>query len=109
MLVNYHKTETNDDFQKTNNQQQFLPSYDKISQHDEQNYYQTSFIGVQFQENIKDDDIKELSSQNDLIVKLEILENTKLKIQKINFSRDCLLYTSPSPRDRQKSRMPSSA
>ena len=24
-------------------------------------------------------------------------------------SRDCLLYTSPSPRDRQKSRMPSSA
>ena len=25
------------------------------------------------------------------------------------FNRDCLLYTSPSPRDRQKSRMPSSA
>ena len=25
------------------------------------------------------------------------------------FSVDCLLYTSPSPRDRQKSRMPSSA
>ena len=25
------------------------------------------------------------------------------------FSRPCLLYTSPSPRDRQKSRMPSSA
>ena len=25
------------------------------------------------------------------------------------YSRDCLLYTSPSPRDRQKSRMPSSA
>ena len=24
-------------------------------------------------------------------------------------SSDCLLYTSPSPRDRQKSRMPSSA
>ena len=33
---------------------------------------------------------------------------------KINFGldaeiKDCLLYTSPSPRDRQKSRMPSSA
>ena len=27
----------------------------------------------------------------------------------IAVSRDCLLYTSPSPRDRQKSRMPSSA
>ena len=25
------------------------------------------------------------------------------------FNRSCLLYTSPSPRDRQKSRMPSSA
>ena len=26
-----------------------------------------------------------------------------------NHERSCLLYTSPSPRDRQKSRMPSSA
>ena len=29
--------------------------------------------------------------------------------QVIAIDRDCLLYTSPSPRDRQKSRMPSSA
>ena len=28
---------------------------------------------------------------------------------KVNFNKSCLLYTSPSPRDRQKSRMPSSA
>ena len=27
----------------------------------------------------------------------------------VDFDRSCLLYTSPSPRDRQKSRMPSSA
>ena len=27
----------------------------------------------------------------------------------LNEGNDCLLYTSPSPRDRQKSRMPSSA
>ena len=27
----------------------------------------------------------------------------------VNSLRNCLLYTSPSPRDRQKSRMPSSA
>ena len=27
----------------------------------------------------------------------------------INWSRSCLLYTSPSPRDRTRSRMPSSA
>ena len=29
--------------------------------------------------------------------------------QKIRWTYSCLLYTSPSPRDRQKSRMPSSA
>ena len=32
-------------------------------------------------------------------------ENADVK----SWSSDCLLYTSPSPRDRQKSRMPSSA
>eukprot|EP00828_Plagiopyla_frontata_P025769 TRINITY_DN3309_c0_g1_i6.p3 TRINITY_DN3309_c0_g1~~TRINITY_DN3309_c0_g1_i6.p3 ORF type:complete len:139 (+),score=50.27 TRINITY_DN3309_c0_g1_i6:92-508(+) len=37
-------------------------------------------------------------------IDLEAL-NSKLKQE----SQDCLLYTSPSPRDRQKSRMPSSA
>ena len=31
------------------------------------------------------------------------------KMGKSEDHRDCLLYTSPSPRDRQKSRMPSSA
>ena len=29
--------------------------------------------------------------------------------QRIKLSKDCLLYTSPSPRDRTRSRMPSSA
>ena len=29
--------------------------------------------------------------------------------QQAALAKDCLLYTSPSPRDRQKSRMPSSA
>ena len=33
----------------------------------------------------------------------------KLKKGQRELSQDCLLYTSPSPRDRQKSRMPSSA
>jgi len=32
-----------------------------------------------------------------------------IAIQRIGLSEGCLLYTSPSPRDRQKSRMPSSA
>ena len=35
---------------------------------------------------------------------IKILENLKLKLVKV-----CLLYTSPSPRDHQPSRMPSSA
>ena len=29
--------------------------------------------------------------------------------QSVNNARDCLLYTSPSPRDTERSRMPSSA
>ena len=32
-----------------------------------------------------------------------------IKGAEINVGKACLLYTSPSPRDRQKSRMPSSA
>ena len=32
-----------------------------------------------------------------------------VKLKKYAEYNDCLLYTSPSPRDRQKSRMPSSA
>ena len=31
------------------------------------------------------------------------------RLPKRGFNKPCLLYTSPSPRDRQKSRMPSSA
>ena len=31
------------------------------------------------------------------------------KVNVLTISQTCLLYTSPSPRDRQKSRMPSSA
>ena len=40
-----------------------------------------------------------------------LLETTldPFKLQLNDFRKNCLLYTSPSPRDRQKSRMPSSA
>ena len=51
------------------------------------------------------------------IKKLQVKQNRALKIlynkdfltPTIELHKDCLLYTSPSPRDRQKSRMPSSA
>ena len=42
-------------------------------------------------------------------IKLEINNQTGSKIKEIKEYTTCLLYTSPSPRDRQKSRMPSSA
>ena len=32
-----------------------------------------------------------------------------LRCKRFGLSRDCLLYTSPSPRDMRRSRMPSSA
>ena len=38
-----------------------------------------------------------------------IIANMENDKRKIAYNCDCLLYTSPSPRDRQKSRMPSSA
>src|SRR5665213_4309607 len=45
----------------------------------------------------------------DLVSSLEgIIASTKPSVV-LTMSEDCLLYTSPSPRDRQKSRMPSSA
>ena len=39
----------------------------------------------------------------------KINQNLILPLAKIGDENPCLLYTSPSPRDRQKSRMPSSA
>ena len=41
-------------------------------------------------------------------LKLDLTRGKPAKAQ-LDLSNDCLLYTSPSPRDRQKSRMPSSA
>ena len=39
----------------------------------------------------------------------EVLEPLRAHFDKPNQTHPCLLYTSPSPRDRQKTRMPSSA
>ena len=48
------------------------------------------------------------------VVASEIAEGTGIDIASLkgvlgSLSKNCLLYTSPSPRDRQRSRMPSSA
>ena len=46
--------------------------------------------------------VESLSTDNELFKVAEIIKTEK-------HPNACLLYTSPSPRDRQKSRMPSSA
>ena len=56
---------------------------------------------------------KQLSNKNNVtVVTAEKAENFKtdnLDFYSLDLFEPCLLYTSPSPRDRQKSRMPSSA
>ena len=50
------------------------------------------------------------SNQPDLTLQnLALTDLTVRTGEVLNYTFDCLLYTSPSPRDRQKSRMPSSA
>ena len=44
-----------------------------------------------------------------LSIGIEIAALSALAAISANMGKNCLLYTSPSPRDRQKSRMPSSA
>ena len=61
----------------------------------------------------ENDAITRLSLRNKVLVFISIRNESDSKYIKslITFyhNRGCLLYTSPSPRDRQKSRMPSSA
>jgi epimerase transport system membrane fusion protein len=60
------------------------------------------------------DRLKDINSQlPNIKTRIEVLkdeiENNIIKAPSNGVITDCLLYTSPSPRDRQKSRMPSSA
>ena len=54
-------------------------------------------------------DLKLNELKNNMEHKFQTVEEKHKAIEEKQQSRDCLLYTSPSPRDRQKSRMPSSA
>ena len=53
--------------------------------------------------------IKILQEGKPSIIMAEVPEFTNKYEQEVTPDIPCLLYTSPSPRDRQKSRMPSSA
>ena len=56
---------------------------------------------------LKDEDVADLKSQVPLIKNISGVVSGNRPV--IYGNKSCLLYTSPSPRDRQKSRMPSSA
>ena len=58
------------------------------------------------------DDFKKVQIKLGTVLSVEKNEKARKPslVVKVDFGKDiCLLYTSPSPRDRQKSRMPSSA
>ena len=65
--------------------------------------------------NLKFEGLSELLEDRNLLLKVlmgkEMREDFLLseRLQSLDEVGGCLLYTSPSPRDRQKSRMPSSA
>ena len=55
----------------------------------------------------KEKSMKEVTSSE--ISRMEGLVDQRMKAKLLDIFGDCLLYTSPSPRDRTRSRMPSSA
>ena len=59
-------------------------------------------------ETIEDIDGDGIISLQDIVLRFQGADRT-LNPQAVGLQDTCLLYTSPSPRDRQKSRMPSSA
>ena len=96
----------------------FLISFLRLDKETDSTKSINSVIKFEFIESSKSKNI----NQSNLDLTLELLaidifkkkENFEIvllfsKNRIITLSTDCLLYTSPSPRDRQKSRMPSSA
>ena len=73
----------------------------------QKSYNGVAIISKEKLKNIRTDLIKDKLKQS-RIISAE-LEYKKKNIQLINIYTPCLLYTSPSPRDRTRSRMPSSA
>ena len=78
-------------------------------------YLALSFAGADFSQNVPSlpDNLAVLPQEDMTIVlwNFVVMDHRRLRLVITASSREigCLLYTSPSPRDRQKSRMPSSA
>ena len=98
---------------------QFFPLLNCQDSGEDPREWLTSFINQYYQENIVPDEILLPVDLGTDITKLlhQVFHHRGHETVKLRFPTDeagtkllhCLLYTSPSPRDRQKSRMPSSA
>ena len=74
------------------------------------------FEGAQYDASVADPEVlfgqpigSRLASHAEMLTMLRAIADTSDRVTIETYGRTCLLYTSPSPRDRQKSRMPSSA
>eukprot|EP00828_Plagiopyla_frontata_P003170 TRINITY_DN10851_c0_g1_i2.p2 TRINITY_DN10851_c0_g1~~TRINITY_DN10851_c0_g1_i2.p2 ORF type:complete len:100 (+),score=25.89 TRINITY_DN10851_c0_g1_i2:175-474(+) len=87
-------------------------SYDNLAINYQYSKHERQLLREQIQQ-VKQQEIlidqlkQKLEKYENSFGKLE--EENNHQIQTLNSQLNCLLYTSPSPRDRQKSRMPSSA
>ena len=66
-------------------------------------------IVITHKRNKKVVDSRAKGARGEYLVRDLLREHTGLQFERVPMSGACLLYTSPSPRDRTRSRMPSSA
>ena len=90
------------------NLQESFKTVKKLNDKNVKSYLHYSVEGLE-NEKTYDDSLKEVIRSIEFAASKNILDFTVFKPTAIASSDICLLYTSPSPRDRQKSRMPSSA
>ena len=81
-------------------------------------FYNLELAGLMFMPNINQDKVSHIKEIKDSVTLFNDMKSKRRNIQVLSLGtssdykeciKACLLYTSPSPRDRQKSRMPSSA
>ena len=72
-------------------------------------YSEDCIFETDYEVRIPDYYVNDVSERLSLYQELDRIESMEKLKEFEERMKDCLLYTSPSPRDRQKSRMPSSA
>ena len=88
----------------------YSKDYREMQTKDGVKFYKTPDAILQTQLSIWDDVVAKKGADNPLFKEVEKSQRAFAeRAMKWDMDTNCLLYTSPSPRDRQKSRMPSSA